>query len=197
MLLIELGQLTMQDLNALLAEETQYWPEGGQAYLHYHTGWGRPVGRKIAAGGWRSGKSRWLAREMTYPLVIGPPPEILADAKVWLLGKDYQLAREEFDYCLLDVRALGYPTIDALSKPQDGQWRMVLTPVGHRFRPGLLQRRNGAVLETETSEDIGKIEAANLVAAGMTEAGGQPRTCLLYTSPSPRDLSTSRMPSSA
>ena len=25
----------------------------------------------------------------------------------------------------------------------------------------------------------------------------QPETCLLYTSPSPRDLSTSRMPSSA
>ena len=28
-------------------------------------------------------------------------------------------------------------------------------------------------------------------------AGVQPMTCLLYTSPSPRDLSTSRMPSSA
>ena len=27
--------------------------------------------------------------------------------------------------------------------------------------------------------------------------GGQPDPCLLYTSPSPRDLSTSRMPSSA
>ena len=27
--------------------------------------------------------------------------------------------------------------------------------------------------------------------------GEQPSTCLLYTSPSPRDLSTSRMPSSA
>ena len=29
------------------------------------------------------------------------------------------------------------------------------------------------------------------------EGQGQPRACLLYTSPSPRDLSTSRMPSSA
>ena len=27
--------------------------------------------------------------------------------------------------------------------------------------------------------------------------GGHVKTCLLYTSPSPRDLSTSRMPSSA
>ena len=30
-----------------------------------------------------------------------------------------------------------------------------------------------------------------------SEYGGQRRPCLLYTSPSPRDLSTSRMPSSA
>ena len=30
-----------------------------------------------------------------------------------------------------------------------------------------------------------------------TEATPDPKTCLLYTSPSPRDLSTSRMPSSA
>ena len=29
------------------------------------------------------------------------------------------------------------------------------------------------------------------------ESGGQLMLCLLYTSPSPRDLSTSRMPSSA
>ena len=28
-------------------------------------------------------------------------------------------------------------------------------------------------------------------------SGFDPKTCLLYTSPSPRDLSTSRMPSSA
>ena len=29
------------------------------------------------------------------------------------------------------------------------------------------------------------------------QGGGECKTCLLYTSPSPRDLSTSRMPSSA
>ena len=33
--------------------------------------------------------------------------------------------------------------------------------------------------------------------AGLFEALGQDLLCLLYTSPSPRDLSTSRMPSSA
>ena len=38
-------------------------------------------------------------------------------------------------------------------------------------------------------------EKSLLVAKPKT--GGRNNTCLLYTSPSPRDLSTSRMPSSA
>ena len=33
--------------------------------------------------------------------------------------------------------------------------------------------------------------------SGRAGRTGKPATCLLYTSPSPRDLSTSRMPSSA
>ena len=36
-----------------------------------------------------------------------------------------------------------------------------------------------------------------VVLSGLTLARGLFRSCLLYTSPSPRDLSTSRMPSSA
>ena len=32
---------------------------------------------------------------------------------------------------------------------------------------------------------------------GVISGGNTPSVCLLYTSPSPRDLSTSRMPSSA
>ena len=40
--------------------------------------------------------------------------------------------------------------------------------------------------------------ATNFVtAAAYAQLGGMPMICLLYTSPSPRDLSTSRMPSSA
>ena len=35
------------------------------------------------------------------------------------------------------------------------------------------------------------------IAVGVAKAGADIITCLLYTSPSPRDLSTSRMPSSA
>ena len=43
-------------------------------------------------------------------------------------------------------------------------------------------------------------EQVELVVDGITSVAGQTKdlnTCLLYTSPSPRDLSTSRMPSSA
>ena len=41
---------------------------------------------------------------------------------------------------------------------------------------------------------MGEEELQNMVAASLD---GWLTTCLLYTSPSPRDLSTSRMPSSA
>ena len=39
--------------------------------------------------------------------------------------------------------------------------------------------------------------ASTLTADAVARYGGGVHTCLLYTSPSPRDLSTSRMPSSA
>ena len=38
---------------------------------------------------------------------------------------------------------------------------------------------------------------SGITLVGAILAAGQEGTCLLYTSPSPRDLSTSRMPSSA
>ena len=46
-----------------------------------------------------------------------------------------------------------------------------------------------------------KFDDYGAVAASLTGVAGDPangrKVCLLYTSPSPRDLSTSRMPSSA
>ena len=44
--------------------------------------------------------------------------------------------------------------------------------------------------------DLERIETDD-VCAGYSQKGGDGKVCLLYTSPSPRDLSTSRMPSSA
>ena len=47
---------------------------------------------------------------------------------------------------------------------------------------------------------FGDLEVQNINVVGIITAktfSGVDATCLLYTSPSPRDLSTSRMPSSA
>jgi len=60
-------------------------------------------------------------------------------------------------------------------------WRL---PIG-RGRSHLSEGVTGAILEGWQ------------VAGISTFSGGLPYDCLLYTSPSPRDLSTSRMPSSA
>ena len=45
--------------------------------------------------------------------------------------------------------------------------------------------------------DGGSLSAADLVVGGFGTLTNGAAACLLYTSPSPRDLSTSRMPSSA
>jgi hypothetical protein len=153
------GALTLPDLNALLADKTHYWPIGGQQMLHGFLGWQAGVVRiKLAAGGWRSGKSRWTARELTFPLIARK------DARAWIIGADYELARPEFEYVLEDIRALGYPVIEDLSMPQQGRWRMVLS--------------NGSIIETQTAEDLRKIEAANLDILALTEAGGLPENLL-------------------
>ena len=108
---------------------------------------------------------------------------------------------------------------DALGEYQLGHWgRFVGRPKSHPTftAPGLTYGHNLALgrlyhpLKCEADAGIGALAAA---CAGAGARGGvgsaapspppaldsaaTPRRCLLYTSPSPRDLSTSRMPSSA
>jgi len=78
------------------------------------------------------------------------------------------------------------------------------------FSTGLLDatlaKRNTAV-DAVVQYEMEKIGASAFISAAaysecfatesLTSPGPAPCTCLLYTSPSPRDLSTSRMPSSA
>ena len=53
-------------------------------------------------------------------------------------------------------------------------------------------------IECISNKDQGPLEAAKLsLKAINVKVGDGVNSCLLYTSPSPRDLSTSRMPSSA
>ena len=67
----------------------------------------------------------------------------------------------------------------------------------------LRERRPGQTLAIMPEPDA-ELLAETLVAFANSDGGAiligvdeQGRACLLYTSPSPRDLSTSRMPSSA
>ena len=52
-------------------------------------------------------------------------------------------------------------------------------------------------LELAQKEAVDRLSEAKKEAASIVEAANKRAACLLYTSPSPRDLSTSRMPSSA
>ena len=61
-----------------------------------------------------------------------------------------------------------------------------------------LKNRIGSVKSTQKITSAMKmVAAAKLRKAQESAEKGRPYSCLLYTSPSPRDLSTSRMPSSA
>ena len=61
-------------------------------------------------------------------------------------------------------------------------------------RSGLLRTDPGAVYETTRGR---LMEFRETLLEKQNRVEGEYHNCLLYTSPSPRDLSTSRMPSSA
>ena len=74
--------------------------------------------------------------------------------------------------------------------------------IGAARSPALTrQQRQAAVQIGATATlDVALAQQGRQVTGQLTEAQGLPaqqQVCLLYTSPSPRDLSTSRMPSSA
>ena len=83
----------------------------------------------------------------------------------------------------------------------DGKWNLVIkTPMGDQT--GVLTlKQDGDSLTGEMTSPAGAAPIENGRVDGeklMWEAKvTSPMPCLLYTSPSPRDLSTSRMPSSA
>ena len=66
------------------------------------------------------------------------------------------------------------------------------TPISQAANISIEEGRTLAISPWDKSL-IGEVEKAIMKA----DLGLNPSTCLLYTSPSPRDLSTSRMPSSA
>ena len=64
------------------------------------------------------------------------------------------------------------------------------------WKPEVAWVAGDCVMEGQPVEQAPRVTLKRLVKAAAA-AGLRVKTCLLYTSPSPRDLSTSRMPSSA
>ena len=65
----------------------------------------------------------------------------------------------------------------------------------------IIEKLTDVGLEVEsfekTSSDLDNFKVAKIINAEKHPNADKLKVCLLYTSPSPRDLSTSRMPSSA
>ena len=64
---------------------------------------------------------------------------------------------------------------------------LVLLPANGRRKKVLIADMDSTMIQQECIDEL----------ADVAGVGDQVKACLLYTSPSPRDLSTSRMPSSA
>ena len=121
----------------------------------------------------------WLTLGVLVLLLLGSAAHALPPAKDFATdphtGADYPMGTVELEVGFGDNVQLHYPAIEDGVKTQmagNAQFPVVL------FIP----------TEGEGSGDYERFSAA-MVARGYI--------CLLYTSPSPRDLSTSRMPSSA
>ena len=70
------------------------------------------------------------------------------------------------------------------------------------FRPGkvpkeILKRQFGKAVFGEVLDKVLKETSTKALEENKIKPAGQPKLCLLYTSPSPRDAHESRMPSSA
>jgi hypothetical protein len=109
-----------------------------------------PERTKQVSGGWRAGKSKWLAAELL-------PYCFRTDARIWIVGNDYDLPREEFSYIRDWLQWMNAPMSREPSEPKDGGWTLWLDW--------------GAVLETMTGKEIQRLEGANLDVVGIAEAG--------------------------
>ena len=107
------------------------------------------VKTKQFAGGWRYGKSTWLAAEAL-------PFMFRDNASIWIVANDYKLGHPEFEYIRDWLLWFNVPLVTD-STPNVGPWRLVTAW--------------GAELVTQTGADITKIEAGNLDAAVVAEAG--------------------------
>ena len=98
------------------------------------------------------------------------------------------------------TNAAGVVSVAPTSNNKVGSYNVTATVTGLTAASFALTNTVGAMANLAATGGTPQSTAASTsfstsLQATVTDAGGNP--CLLYTSPSPRDLSTSRMPSSA
>ena len=119
--------------------------------------------------------SKWTAKKMTGARVIENPTDA---SEQWLVETVRQQAK---------AAGIGMPEVAIYDAPDPNAFATgarrdaALVAVS----TGLLRNMNRDSVEAVLAHEVSHV------------ANGDMITCLLYTSPSPRDLSTSRMPSSA
>ena len=153
-----------------------------------------------------------FAQEVTLRLHQFLPPVATVPAKIlkpWgeevTAASDGRIAIQHFD-----AMALGGRPPELLDQARDGVVDLAMTVVG--YTPGRYPRTEVFELPFMMKDPVGTSRAFwemvetdfqgseyqdVKVLGAWVHGPGVIHTCLLYTSPSPRDLSTSRMPSSA
>ena len=76
------------------------------------------------------------------------------------------------------------------------QYKLLVLP-GDGIGPEIIDEGLALLKQIEIIDNCSFDISKELVGGAAIDAYGEAINCLLYTSPSPRDLSTSRMPSSA
>ena len=122
-------------------------------------------------------------------------PELFQEDTPWKLSKIFPVLDQWFgtldadlkEVSILDVGGGAGLILKGISSYLEDRYSLTVRKQALDLSPGMLERqkKNNPDLVQALQEDIAHTSLANK------------SICLLYTSPSPRDLSTSRMPSSA
>ena len=92
---------------------------------------------------------------------------------------------------------VGRKTIEILEKSKILFEKLYLVASKKSAGKKIKFRGKEIIIENLESYDFSKAQITFFAAGSQIAKEWVPKACLLYTSPSPRDLSTSRMPSSA
>ena len=96
--------------------------------------------------------------------------------------------------CTIDIQKTGSVTGEFIQSNVDYVVWFGKSKEAAKFRPIFRERGKKP---TNDALDLSTVDRADYSAHPMTSDGARDTTCLLYTSPSPRDRTRSRMPSSA